>query len=149
MWPIPTYVTILSLNNIMISVCCVQLCVLKWIEVVFNPSHARIPFTNVTLQLNLIHFLIKITYFKAITFRRLEVSLSSVKVEGLTLINTLDKKLSGPLDKADWSSALDSDNSDGKEQVSKWNGAAILLSVEEMYEVRLEIVVIHSCYNVT
>jgi hypothetical protein len=68
-----------------------QLCFLKSIKLVSTPSHARMRFTNVTLQLKSIHFLIKSENCKAITFRRLDVSLSSVRIEGLILIDNLDK----------------------------------------------------------
>jgi len=63
-----------------------QLCVLKGIKVMSTRSHARI-FTNFTLQLNLIHFLIKIRHCISITFRRFDVPMSSVKVEGRNLIH--------------------------------------------------------------
>jgi len=48
-------------------------------------------FTNVTNQWSLTHFLIKITHCKAIIFRLLKVSLSSVRVEGIALTDILDK----------------------------------------------------------
>jgi len=56
--------------------------------------------------------------------------------------------LSDPLREADHQHEIPV-NARGQSKTAKWNGAAMLLSVEKMYEAWLEITLIHSCCIVT